>query len=80
MGCVFPENLQRIRRPAVLGPAGGRAVVGAVDDVGIRAAFQQQARAFDAVVLRCKVHGDGVDAVAFAAPVVAQVGVGAVVE
>ena len=46
----------------------------AVHDGGIRASVEEQVQAADAVVLCRQVHGDRIDAMAFAAPVVAQIG------
>ena len=72
--------LERFERAAVLRPAGWRATVRSVHDSRVGASVQEQIEAADAVVLCRQVHGDRIDAMAFAAPVVAQIGIRAVVQ
>ena len=75
-----PEYFKGIRRAAVFRPACGRAAVSAVDDGRVGAAVEQQVDASHTVVLGREVHGHRIYPVTFPAPVVPQVGIGAMVQ
>jgi len=76
---VPPQQRERLGGAAVLRPSRRRAAVGGVDHGGIGAPVKEQLHAAEGVVLGGQMHGHRSDAVAFAAPIVAQIGIGAVV-
>ena len=67
------QYLNGLGRMVKFRPHFGCAVMGAVHYGRIGASVEQQVQASHAVVLRCQVHGDGIDAVVFTAKIVPQI-------